>query len=646
MPAIERAVDCAFPAGYSKGFRGGCVRGLVALAVVAVVGGSGVAYARLAEPHEAKVRVLKADNKFKVKKDGSYEAIVDLIYEIIDDAGAEESSVAAYQFNTQLTRLEVLEASVETDGKTVPIPKALIETKPVASDTNALQELAQLKIHFPGLRPKSKIALRIRNNTFKAQVPGYFCSASILSDYSYSDNLTFEFDSELPLFYEANDPSKKLEIKSTSEKGRYRLGVRTKSPVWKQVLDEESAVLLPEDKVWISVATSEDWASVFKPVYDVIEKEVRAPLPPLFEEIAERARKEKSPEAAIVAAMTGLADKIRYVMERLDSSQDIFPRPLKQVASSEFGDCKDYSTSLTAILRKLGYEARVAFIGSSTIPMLPPASRLASAISFNHAIVKAKIGEKIYWLDPTWRKGFAGLMEENASRRALVLDETPHLEEVPPLDPKLNTWNDEKIYRVKGRTGAEATISARLSGLYALPFTGLALLTAPKSVDYAVLSTLYPIGEALSWKFKPYQLTSRRYEPLTFQVTAQVKDPTVRTTQGRGFHWDFGSLYQLLRNATSKRESALDLGLTPGMQSNERLLAGVGLQGQPIKCRVKSKWLDAERNIFSSAQGVRIKESVTLKQRVVSVKDLRSPSFASFQKEWVSCFEPVTVLYR
>lgn len=604
------------------------------------------AQARWAEPHEARLRIERAVNRYQIAEDGSYEVLSDLYYEVLDDSGVEEASVATYQFNLKVAELEVLEARTETDGKRFDVPKSLIEIKPVASGTNAIQEIAQLKIHFPALKPKSKILLKVRNRNFKAQIPGYFGWASMLSDFSYANELRFEFESELPLFVETNDPGKKLEVSGSSGKKPYRLTIRAKEPIWKQVLDEPNAVLLPEDKVWAVVSTSEDWSRVFGPVAERVEKELEAPLPSLFEGIAAEAKREKTIELQLATAMQRLGDSIRYVMERLDSSRDVYPRPMQVVAETGFGDCKDYSTALAAILRRMGFDARVTFIGSSAVPTLPPPGRLASVLAFNHAIVWAKAGGKEYWLDPTSRKGFTGTFEENAGRKALVLATPPRLVQVPPVDPSGNEWRDEKTYRLKGKQGAEARITTRLTGLYALPFTGLALATPQNSVDYAVLSSLYPIGEVVSWKFEPYELMSRRYAPLTFKAALSVKDPTVRTTQGRGFYWDLGPVYQMLRSLTPTRVSAVDLGVTPGRQTSHCLLAGAKLRGSPIRCEVKSRWMDGRRRIAASPQGIRIEEAVTLKARIIPLVDLRSKDFARFQAALVSCFEPVAVLYR
>jgi hypothetical protein len=75
------------------------------------------------------------------------------------------------------------------------------------------------------------------------------------------------------------------------------------------------------------------------------------------------------------------------------------PRPLDQIWATRYGDCKDGSVLLTAVLRALGVEAVCALVNTAfgdDLPGVPP-----NVLSFNHCIVRARIDGRAFWFDAT-----------------------------------------------------------------------------------------------------------------------------------------------------------------------------------------------------------------------------------------------------
>lgn len=141
---------------------------------------------------------------------------------------------------------------------------------------------------------------------------------------------------------------------------------------------------------WAAVA---DWA-----------REPFATAPELPAELARQLagwrEKHATPEARVAAAIRWVQDDIRYFAFAM-GEQNWRPRPLAEIARTRFGDCKDKSVLLAALLRALGEDAWPALVNTNAgddIERLVPAPYV-----FNHAIVAVRRGADWRWIDPTLR---------------------------------------------------------------------------------------------------------------------------------------------------------------------------------------------------------------------------------------------------
>ncbi|MDK1376173.1 MULTISPECIES: DUF3857 domain-containing transglutaminase family protein [unclassified Sinorhizobium] len=148
---------------------------------------------------------------------------------------------------------------------------------------------------------------------------------------------------------------------------------------------------------FVQISSEFDWQPVVDavlPFYQPAES-----FPADFEaKLTEIEVRHGSLEDRLIAALRLVQDEIRYVSLSMGAGSYV-PRRPETVLASGFGDCKDKTLLLVSALRRLGVEAEAALTDIDEGRALEHA--VPALQVFDHAIVKAKIGERVWWLDAT-----------------------------------------------------------------------------------------------------------------------------------------------------------------------------------------------------------------------------------------------------
>lgn len=116
----------------------------------------------------------------------------------------------------------------------------------------------------------------------------------------------------------------------------------------------------------------------------------------------------KSPDPAVRAfeALRLVEDKTRYFFIGMGDGGYV-PAGADETWQRKFGDCKGKTALLLAILRELKVDAEPALVSLGGGDGMN--ERLPSLAAFNHVIIRATIGGKVYWLDGTRTGDRSGL---------------------------------------------------------------------------------------------------------------------------------------------------------------------------------------------------------------------------------------------
>ncbi|WP_440222654.1 DUF3857 domain-containing protein [Dokdonella sp. MW10] len=140
-----------------------------------------------------------------------------------------------------------------------------------------------------------------------------------------------------------------------------------------------------------------DWSDVARwavPLY-AVPKDV---APSVAAEIARIAAAEPTESGRLLAALRFVQGEIRYLGIAIGAHSHAPSSPARTL-ERRFGDCKDKTLLMLALLDGLGVEARAALVDTRLRRGL--GDRFASPGQFDHVLVRAVVDGRVYWLDPT-----------------------------------------------------------------------------------------------------------------------------------------------------------------------------------------------------------------------------------------------------
>lgn len=162
----------------------------------------------------------------------------------------------------------------------------------------------------------------------------------------------------------------------------------------------ESDDVLPgwfDDRPWIEVSEFGSWAEVAA-LFDRLFTPRRQPSAAMATEIARLRAGAASGYERLLEATRFVQDDIRYLGLEIGLSRHK-PFEPSEVLARRFGDCKDKTNLLVAMLGALGVPARPALVNTHHGRGIDDS--LPSPLAFNHAIVEATVDGQRAFIDPT-----------------------------------------------------------------------------------------------------------------------------------------------------------------------------------------------------------------------------------------------------
>lgn len=300
-----------------------------------------------------------------------------------------------------------------------------------------------------GLRPAEIRVIQQETELAQRVYQGTLTAVAFLRDVRVGDVIDFAFtiEGENPVLGErysetfalgGDEPNHHLRVRLLTPSDRRVLDVpraivmrpeeRLRGAVREQIWDRhDTPGLAREDRVprWhaplarVEITEHRGWADVVAwalPLYAA----PTALAPEVAAQVEAIARAAPDDERRLLGALRFVQDEIRYLAISLGRGSHQ-PQPPADVIARRFGDCKGKTLLLVTLLRALGIRAHAALVNADVGRALD--ERSPSPLAFNHVIVRAELGGRTHWLDPTYRgqRGGLDVMESPDYERALVI---------------------------------------------------------------------------------------------------------------------------------------------------------------------------------------------------------------------------------
>lgn len=604
------------------------------------------AWARWGAKEDAAIVSMSDVAEIVVGKDGTWKGKRSARLRVNNEEGRISFGSGAIKYNSRTTTIKNIQAESRTGDDSFKVEKDYIEDKAMSSSAEGFDETRQVSIAYPHVEVGTELTLSYDTVTSEVPIPNFYSDEFSFGDHYYEESSAITIRSPFKLLVAKNDPGNHLEVKQEQKGAEYVTSIKLIKPIFTQVVEEIEPKASRRLLTWVSVSTASDWGAMARPLVAEYEKVLNSKLPDTYAKIAAEAEKKSDINDRINIVTSRLADTIRYLGDWRDVRGGHVPRALSLVSDTRFGDCKDFSAATVAILRKLGYQAYVAWVQRGILPeALPP---LPVETAFNHAIVYLKLGDKAKWIDPTNSVSFAqGVFEDIMGREALIVDpKSPRLEWIPEGTPAgSSSARNVKLHFIKG---GDATINAEVNynGRSAVAITGIERTYSKETINHVITKAVAEDQYILERKVGDYNLKSRIVQDTKMKAYVKVKGYQLSTTAGPGYGVPRGGIAKLIDMETIPRVSDFFLGF-PNKDQVTYHLEGVSVVGAvPKSCRIQSPWLVFERKYRKPKGELEITDELTVTKSSIPVEGLKGAEYARLQKDLERCVNKAVVVFK
>ena len=393
---------------------------------------------------DTSILVLYQGTEYHFDADGRRTYTRHLIYSPLDTLGVEGWAQVGSDWSPWFQERPTVEARVISPDGTVRQldPSTLVESPTAEGSPDIYDDRLQLQAPLPGLRVgaviEERVVVRDHAPFFEAGTTDFDFLASV--GHLVHGQVVLDTPEGRPIHVRVHNAEPEVTTREDDGRRRQTYSVRHVPPL------EYPEIGLPYDHTGypqIDFATGESWQAVASSYGAIVDQRIEGAD---LDEILSTLDPNLGPHATINHLLAELQDRVRYTGLELGAASIVPARPADTLAR-QFGDCKDKSSLLVALLRESGIEAWVALLSAGFHTDVDP--ELPGLGGFNHAIVvipEPEPGAETVWIDPTDPYARAGQIPiADQGRWALVArPETTELTHIPHNTAEQNTTRETR----------------------------------------------------------------------------------------------------------------------------------------------------------------------------------------------------------
>lgn len=600
-------------------------------------------YARLANFDESEISYKNIDIKYEVNASGTYDEYYYALIEIKKDSARTEYGLYRFQYNPFAETLVKLEARTINGKKDFPVSKKDIVIKPVAEKGPGFDTKNQVSIAYPNVEVGSRLEIKYHIKQIKAPIPGLYSEHFNIGNRGLIEKYRKSWISKVPLSFEIIDPNGYFEVVQQTPTN---IEVNLKRPLYLKAIEESDSMNDANGIIWMAASNMKTWGDYPMPTIQYYEKTINAPLPLKFQKIYNKAATLTDTVEQINSVTSQLAEEVRYLGDWRLVKGAYHPRSLEQIAKTGYGDCKDFSASTAAILRKLGYTVHAALINRGRYIFKSPIQLPSN--NFNHAIIWVKKGDQELWIDPTNDTSYAqGIYPDIENRPALILKpEGAVASKTPTFDFKNYVIQNtlDLYFNKSAEVAGQSRIT--LTGFGSNFLTGDSLSKSKAQIDHNLAKWVTRISDLIEWKFDNFDLSSRIIKDFATQFTFKARWKPMMTSTGMAYLVPTREVLKKLDIPLHNRTSSLKVN------DAHQYISQINLHGEnlfvtkEIECAGSNDWFEYSRKLKKAEGKISLSDSLSVKQPIISVEHLKKPQFYEEQKKILSCMSDFAVVFK
>ncbi|WP_341756348.1 MULTISPECIES: DUF3857 domain-containing protein [unclassified Candidatus Tisiphia] len=606
------------------------------------------AQARWSSYEDAPIEIKFYNDDININQDGTSENITEMHAKILKESGRDAFSQYRLTYNENSSSISILEAKTIYQGQEYIVTKDMIEDKPLACPGKGFDQLKQITISFPKAELGAEIYLKYKYVETKVPVDNFYGATISYGMNSYFKASHTKINSKLPLNIKVNDPKGVLKVIKDAESDFHSAEIILEKPVYNALTNEpNNGILNIKHSTWVSLSSLTKWQDLAKQLAPGYSSVINQPLPAIFMNIAESAIDKNTDEEKINFVTSSLNEKIQYMGDWRTVSGRYFPRDLEKIASSQIGDCKDFSASTAAILQKLDYKVQPILVMRGVTNFSNPNS-LPNIGNFNHVMLKVtnKNG-KAYWIDPTNLVSMAqGVFPDIANKIALVLDiqEAGYtkIASIQPENSQTILRNElviqNNIVKVSGQLDFKGETSLNLSG------QGLYASTEQlKDSAFRMLS-----GEYLNEEDKKFlelpDLTSRIVKDLTIKYALQQRNRISKTNMGAALSLRSSSRMEDITDIAFDQISDIFIGIPETNKKCMTIKNIIVKDCKKLNFEIDTPWIYVNRSCKYQNKDTIFTDIITIKQSLITQEELKTSQYKNLKTKLENEFARVAII--
>lgn len=594
--------------------------------------------ARMAQDTDFSYTVVK-DTQINILTDYSFVTDEMFTFTVKNDEAKKHLSLFKFYFNPDEEEVAVDYAYVINGKERLNVDPKNIQRNNIASAGQGIVNRVEVAVPFSQIKTGSSVFLKLKTKSRPNVFGKLFSQKFVFGDRYLEMQNTITIKSPFELFFKVQDQSKVLTVhKSYNEAEKaHVLYTRLQGPFVNFAI-EEMGVLPEAASTFMVVSTIKDWSVFREMIIAKLGGEAEKKLPQPLDDFMKTIPPTADSETKVNAILSFIASHFDYLGDWRNQGGFV-PKSLEKTVKERFGDCKDFSTLLLAMLKHAGIKASYALVNRSYNPVNVSEDSIPSSDYFNHMIVRAEIDGKSYFIDPT-NPYSVGLLKraDISERNAFILaNDGPLFERIDSKEPR-SLVTLAKTYQFRSAT--EATVSSKMTikgeigrlmmdGLKGKPKADVQKLLADSLADgdNYVLSKLENKNE-----------TSLAYKDIEVSAEMMVNKISENAEGKQSLNLPNVKNVLLLAQFRESDVGVFYARLLPDIKA-EYVYKNLFFSGKTAKgCDMQTPWFNAKRFIEKKADGFVVRDFFYLKKNHLGPQDYTKNGYSSVVDDAINCF--------